>query len=211
MHRLKTPRRTDTETSHQLHPGIDRNASCQGPRSRDVRLDMWNQKFNGSGRGMTVGSFLFRVDRLQELYDLNPQQVFREFHLLLTGAATKWYWQLIKDKAKDYDFDYFSFTQEMRRPFSTTTSDLMKVKNLMDRRGPHETFGDYNSDMHNLRFKLKRKIAEDECVELLKDNMNSLLTSPLTLLAEFKREGLRVVRWLKNTANNMHSATKLEL
>jgi len=42
-------------------------------------------------------------------------------------------------------------------------------------------------------------------VELLKDNMNSqmsglLLTTPLTSLAEFKREGLRVDRRIKNTA-----------
>jgi len=80
-------------------------------------------KFDGSGRGMTFESFLFRVDRLQELY--GRQQVFREFHLLLAGAATKWYWQLMEDKAEDYDFDYYSLTQEMRRAFSTTESDLM--------------------------------------------------------------------------------------
>jgi len=160
---------------------------------------------------MTVESFLFRVDRLQELYDLSRQQVFREFHLLLAGAATKWYWQLMEDKAEDYDFDYYSLTQEMRRAFSTTGSDLMKVKELMERKqGPHETFSDYVSDMHNLHFKLKHKIAEDEFVELLKDNMNSqmgglLLTSPITSLAELKREGLRVDRWLRNTGRNMRS------
>jgi len=133
---------------------------------------------------MTVESFLFRVDRLQELYDLSRQQVFREFHLLLAGAATKWYWQLMEDKAEDYDFDYYSLTQEMERAFSTTGSDLMKVKELMERKqGQHETFSDYVSDMHNLHFKLKHKIGDDEFVELLKDNMNSqmgglLLTSP---------------------------------
>jgi len=53
--------------------------------------------------------------------------------------------------------------------------------------------------MHNSHFKLKHKIAEDEFVEFLKDNMNSqmgglLLTSPITSLAELKREGLRVDR-----------------
>jgi len=78
----------------------------------------------------------------------------------------------------------------------------------------NETFSDYVSNMHNLHFKLKHKIDEDEFVELLKDNMNSrmgglLLTSPLTSLAEFKKEGLRVDRWLKNTAKNMPSTTKL--
>jgi len=119
------------------------------------------------------------------------------------------------DKAEDYYFDYYSLTQEMERAFSTTGSDLTKVKELMERKqGQHETFSDYVSDMHNLHFKLKHKIDEDEFVELLKDNMNShmgdlLLTSPLTSLAEFKKEGLRVDRWLKNTAKNMPCTTKL--
>jgi len=164
---------------------------------------------------MTVESFLFRVDRLQELFDLSRQQVFREFHLLLAGAATKLYSQLMEDKAEDYDFDYYSLTQEMERAFSTTRSDLMKVKELVERKlGQHDTFNDYVSDMHNLHFKLKHKIEEDEFVELLKDNMKSrmgglLLTSPLTSLAEFKKEGLRVDRWLKNTVKNMPSSTKL--
>jgi len=82
----------------------------------------------------------------------------------------------------------------------------MKFKELMERkRGQREAFGDYVSDMHNLHFKLNHKIDEDDFVELLKDNMNSqmgglLLTSPLPSLAEFKKEGLRVDRWLKNTA-----------
>jgi len=108
------------------------------------------------------------------LYDLSRQQVFREFHLLLAGAATKWYWQLMKDKAEDYDFDYYLLTQEMERAFHITGNDLIKVKQLMERKqGPHETFSNYVSDMHNLHFKLKYKIAEDEFVELLKDNMNS--------------------------------------
>jgi len=154
MHRLTTPRRMDTpshrqfktnerESSHQLHPEINRNSSFQGPRPKDVRLDRWNLKFDGSGRGVTVESFLFRVDRLQELYDLSHQQVFREFHLLLAGAAKKLYWQLMEDKAEYYDFDYYSLTQEMERAFSTTGSDLMEVKELMERKqGQHETFRD---------------------------------------------------------------------
>jgi len=118
----------------------------------------------------------------------------------------------MEDKAGDYDFDYYSLTQEMERAFSFTGSDLMRVKELMERKqGQHETFSDYVSDMHNLHFKLKHKIDDGEFVELLKDNMNSqmgdlLLTSPLTSLAEFKKEGLRVGRWLKNTAKNMPKA-----
>jgi len=177
--RVDTPsyrqsRTSERESSHQLHPEIDRNSSFQGPRQKKCQTRQVDLKFDGSGRGMTFESFLFRVDRLQELY--GRQQVFREFHLLLAGAATKWYWQLMEDKAEDYDFDYYSpgnETLEIRRAFSTVGSDLMKAKELMERKqGPH-AFRDYVSDMHNSHFKLKHKIAEDEFVEFLKDNMNS--------------------------------------
>jgi len=73
----------------------------------------------------------------------------------------------------------------------------MKVIELIERKqGPHETFGDY--------------VSEDEFVKLLKDNMTSqmgklLQTSPITSLAELKREGLRVDRWFENTGKNMCS------
>jgi len=78
------------------------------------------------------------------------------------------------DNGDDYDFDYYSLTQGMGRTFFTTGSDLMKVKELMERnQGQHETFSDYVSDMHNLHFKLKHKNAEHEFFEILKDNMNS--------------------------------------
>jgi len=103
MHRLRTPRRIDTpshrlsrtndkETSHQLQPEVDRSPSFQGPTPKEVRLDKWKLKFDGSDRGMAVESILFRVDQFQEMYGLNGQQVFREFHILLTGAATEWNW-----------------------------------------------------------------------------------------------------------------------
>jgi len=65
MHLLRTPRRMDTlshrqfrtnetESSHQLHPEIDRKPLFQGPRPKDVRLDKWTLKFDGSGRGTTI-------------------------------------------------------------------------------------------------------------------------------------------------------------
>jgi len=45
--------------------------------------------------------------------------------------------------AKNTQAGWYSLTQEMRRGFSTTGSDHMKVKELMERKqGPHETFSD---------------------------------------------------------------------
>jgi len=77
----------------------------------------------------------------------------------------------------------------MRRAFSTTGRDLKELKEC--KQGPHETFSDYVSDMHNLHFKLNHKIAEDEFVELLKDNINS------------KMEGIAV-----NIPNNLISGAQ---
>jgi len=39
----------------------------------------------------------------------------------------------MKDKAEEFDFNYFTLTQKITQPFSTTGSDLMKVKELMER------------------------------------------------------------------------------
>jgi len=50
------------------------------------------------------------------------------------------------------------------------------------KQGQHEHFSDYVSDTHNLQFKLKHKIAEDDFVDLLKDNMNSQMGGLLLTL-----------------------------
>jgi len=34
----------------------------------------------------------------------------RRIYTLLAGADTKWFWQLMEDKAQDYDFDFYSLT-----------------------------------------------------------------------------------------------------
>lgn len=79
----------------------------------------------------------------------------------------------------------------------------MKVNELMERK--QEFFRDCLWHA-NLLLKLKHNIAEDEFVELLEDNMNYQMGGwLLTSLAEHKKEGIRVDRWLKNHWKSMRS------
>ncbi|XP_052858196.1 uncharacterized protein LOC128265978 [Drosophila gunungcola] len=92
----------------------------------------------------------------------------------------------------------------MTRAFSTSENDYVTIKELMERRqGYNESLEDYISAMHNLQFKLRNKIPESNLVEILKENLNSqmgafLLASSISTLAELKREGIRVEKWLKD-------------
>jgi len=104
-------------------------------------------QFDESSCEMSAKSFLFHVDNCKSCMPKTGN--IRELHSLLEGASTKWYWQLMEDRAEDYDFDYYTLTYVMKRAISTTESDLMKVKEIMD--------SDYVFDMHNLHFKLKHK------------------------------------------------------
>jgi len=60
----------------------------------------------------------------------------------------------------------------------------MKVKELMEcKQGPHETLSGYVSDMHNLHFKLKHEIAEDEFDGPLVANI------PINFFSGIQKEG----------------------
>jgi len=94
----------------------------------------------------------------------------------------------MEDKAEDYDFDYYSLTKEMERAFSTIEVNVSKGSTKPSAiMSPICTTCISSSSTKSMK---------------MKDNMNSrigglLLTSPLTSLADFKKEGLRVDRWLK--------------
>ncbi|KAI9576404.1 hypothetical protein GQX74_009458 [Glossina fuscipes] len=72
---------------------------------RNMDLNRWHVKFDGSGKGLTVESFVFRVERLRQQQQISYKGLFAEFHCLVTGQASKWYWQLLVDREGDVTFD----------------------------------------------------------------------------------------------------------
>lgn len=45
---------------------------------KPVDLDRWHIKFDGSGRDMTVESFIFRIEKMREQYNILHNQLFSD-------------------------------------------------------------------------------------------------------------------------------------
>lgn len=56
---------------------------------KPIDLDRWHIKFDGSSRDMTVESFIFRVEKMREQYNVSHNRLFSDFHCLLNGNAAK--------------------------------------------------------------------------------------------------------------------------
>lgn len=154
------------------------------------------------------------MGRLQEVYGISRQQVFRKFHSLLVGAASKWYW-LIENQAKDFDF--IRSLEKCSELFTRLEVTWWRPKCWWTgKKGITNLSATMSRTCTFCNCKLKQNIAYDEFTELLKDNTNSqmgglLLTSPIRSPGQAKRGGLRVGRILKNNGKPMQSSPVNEI
>ncbi|KAI9575149.1 hypothetical protein GQX74_009405, partial [Glossina fuscipes] len=146
--------------------------SDENARRRNIDLNRWQVKFDGSGKGLTVESFVFRVERLRQQHQISHEELFAEFHCLVTGQASKWYWQLLEDRERDVTFDYLTLKAELLNQFKTADSDYELIREIMERKQQHaESFEDYYAEIHDLTFRLRRKIPELEMIKIMKSNV----------------------------------------
>ncbi|KAI9575478.1 hypothetical protein GQX74_009744 [Glossina fuscipes] len=61
---------------HDQQAGQQRT-SDENARRRDIDLNRWHVKFDGSGKGLTVESFLFRAERLRQQQQISSQHSTR--------------------------------------------------------------------------------------------------------------------------------------
>ncbi|KAI9575753.1 hypothetical protein GQX74_015274 [Glossina fuscipes] len=155
---------------HDQQAGQQRT-SDENARRRNIDLNRWHVKFDGSGKGLTVESFVFRVERLRQQHQISHEELLAEFHCLVTGQASKWYWQLLEDREGDVTFDYFALKAELLNQFKTADSDYELIREIMERKQQNaESFEDYYAEMHDLTFRLRRKIPELEMIKIMKSN-----------------------------------------
>lgn len=172
-------------------------------RRKPVDLDRWHIRFDGTNREMTVESFVFRIEKMRELYDVPFDQLFTDFQCLVSGRAAQWYWQILEDHADDIEFNYFSLKRELINHFKTADSDYDVISEIIDRKQQTgECFDDFYTEIHNLTFRLKKKIPESELVSIirrnLKPNLASLMfSSPIHSLADLRHECKRAEKLLK--------------
>lgn len=171
---------------------------------KSVDLDRWHIKFDGSGKDMTVESFIFRIEKLREQHNITHNQLFSNFHCLVSGNASKWYWQVLEDHADDIDFNYFALKRELKAHFKSADSDYEIIREIMDcKQQPGQTFEEFYAEIHDLTFRLRKKMPEEELVHIVRGNLRHnvaslIFSSSIDCLADLKRECKRAEKLLKD-------------
>ncbi|KAI9575540.1 hypothetical protein GQX74_015571 [Glossina fuscipes] len=190
------------------HQAGQQRTSDENARRRNIDLNRWHVKFDGSGKSLTVESFVFRVERLRQQQQISYEELFAEFHCLVTGQASKWYWQLLEDREGDFTFDYFALKAELLNQFKTAYSDYELIREIMERKQQQaESFEDYYAEIHDLTFRLRRKIPE--MIKIM--NLATLIfATKVESVGEFKAECKRAEKLLKESRSRSKHVTEID-
>lgn len=185
-------------------------------RRKPVDLDKWHIKFDGSGRDMTVESFIFRIEKMREQYNITFNQLFSDFHCLVTGSAAKWYWQVLEDNADEVDFDYFRLKRELLSQFKSADTDYDVISQIVEyKQQPGQSFEEFYTEIHNLTFKLHKRVPERELVQIIRNNLRSnmatlIFSATIETIAELKRECKRAEKLLKENRQRPRVVNSLD-
>lgn len=204
------PSRGNNKVGDIPHTVLDRTLGMSYSRKeldarKPVDLDRWHIKFDGTCRDMTVESFIFRIEKMREQYNIPYSQLFSDFQCLVTGNAAKWYWQVLEDNAEDVDFGYFSLKRELLGHFKSADLDYEIIREIMDRKQqPGEHFEEFYTDIHNLTFRLRKKIPEHELVQIVRANLRSniaslIFSATITTISDLRRECRRAEKLIKES------------
>lgn len=203
--RLENDEESDAGDARHGTGRVDITHSLREVESRKlVDLNKWNIKFDGTGKEMTVESFIFRIEKMREQHNISVNQLFSDFPCLVTGNAAKWFWQVLEDNSDDVDFGYFELKRELLSHFKTADTDYEIIREIMDcKQQPGQDFDDYYTEIHNLTFRLKKRMPESELISIvranLRGNIASLIFSSTTkTMAELKRECKRAEKLVKD-------------
>lgn len=127
------PQKLNEKGGGDMNRGIEVRDRPGFSERKRTDLDKWHLKFDGTTKGMTVESFVFRLERMRVQYQLSYDQLLADFHCLVTGQALKWYWQIMEDHAEDNSFDYHALKAELLAQFRAAETDYEVIREIMER------------------------------------------------------------------------------
>uniref|UniRef100_A0A1B0BXH7 Retrotransposon gag domain-containing protein n=1 Tax=Glossina palpalis gambiensis TaxID=67801 RepID=A0A1B0BXH7_9MUSC len=90
------------------------------------------------------------VERLRQQQQISHE----EFHCLVTGQASKWYWQLLEDREGVSTYNYLALKVELLNQFKTADSDYELTREIIERKQHQsDSFEDYYAEIHDLTFR----------------------------------------------------------
>ena len=178
----------------------------QSPRCF-VRFDKWGLQFDGNTQNFTIDDFLFRVESLRRDYNCPWTELLKNFHHLLSGRASEWFWNF----RRQHPFsDFEDLKNSMIRKFRIHDSDVEIQCKIADRKQkasePVENFID---SLMQLRNQMRNRIAEYELVRIAKQNLKEglyqlLFPMSISNMDQLLEEGKRAERNLAKRSSESH-------
>jgi len=190
--------------------------SSEEARTKYFDLNKWQLKFDGSSKEMTVESFFFRLEHIAETRGVPSSYLFKNFHVLLTGSANQFFWQLLEDHSDDDAFDYYAVKRAMLRHFQASQTDFEIIRELVERKQQYgETFDDFYAEMHNISFRLRNRMPEKDLVDIIKNNLRGSLASlifhcTIYTLTKLKQECKRAEKMLKESRTKARQVSEVQ-
>lgn len=143
-------------------------------------ISRWTVRFGGNRKDLPIDEFIFRVEYLAEADMIPLNSLVGCLHHLLVGSATDFYWIL---RRKYPNATWLQLKNSLKAHFAKHENDF-EIRNLiMNRRqGAKEEFEDYCLAVECLAARLNRPMADDEIVEIMRENMSSRLQDRLLLV-----------------------------
>lgn len=134
-----------------------------------LRIDKFGLNFNGNTRQMSIDTFIFRLEHLQEQYKIPWSEVLRDFHVLVSGQAEEWFWLGVKTRQF---CDWPGLKHALRSRYQNTTSNCEIMRDLVERKQQlNESVDSYFHNMCQIRSTLIQPISEYDMIRILKRNI----------------------------------------
>lgn len=140
-----------------------------------VQLDKWSIKFDGS----SIEEFWFKVECCKESSPYTWDQVFKNFHCLLSERIQRWFW-MFRENNRNANIQLLRST--MLDTFRSRDTDL-DIWSLMMKRKQRigESFGSFWKDMEELSWRFKTSRSPEEIIQVLRANMLPEISLALTV------------------------------
>lgn len=154
------------------------------------RIDKWGLEFDGDSNRLAVEDFVFRLERLQAQYGVSWKEVLDNFHLLVKGAAEKWYWLFIQT---NYVSEWSTLKSALLKQYRSTRSSFEMMRDMVERKQlPGESIDAFFFAMTQYRSRLTISMPEAEMIIMIKKNIREAIGRIVYPMAVASVEELRM-------------------
>lgn len=120
---------------------------------------------------MSVEDFIFRVERLQCIYNYPWDEITESFHHLLGENVSRWYWLYIRQRANRV-INWENLRLDLLREFQQFSANCDVLRQIMDRvQGKDEKTGQFIDAVLTLRTQLRQPLTDAELIDIIQRNL----------------------------------------